>query len=335
MPRLSGPQRELWRLIVDAVAAVDDVFRTVSRDVRRILDLTPTLTRATRPGILRQIDRVLDVAFGLTKRAALYSELFRTILVHTDRATDAPFRALFRSLERSVTQRNPALWPRIRLRLLTGGRGEADTFARVFAAINGPVAQRQRVLRSGLLDPNRVWVRGDGTPYRLSDRIWKQGQTVRRNIDDILREGMRRGDGPIIVAKRLEEYLNPEYSPTRYLKDGRLVQRNVTNKPHGYGSSYARTLARTEMSRMHAAATLEAMRVTPGAVGVRWQLANSHRDADECTTNAGRDGYGLGRGVYPVKDAPRLPSHPNCVCVYAPAMKSRRDVVDELVEKYR
>lgn len=332
MPRLSGPQRELWRLVVDAVAAVDDVFRTVARDVRRILDLTPTLTKATRPGILRQIDRVLDRAFGLTRRAALISDLFRTILIHTDRAAAAPFQSLFRALERAVMERSPALWPRIRLRLLTGGRGEADKLARVFAAVNGPTAQTQRVLRAASLDPNRRWVRPGG--YRLSDRVWKQGRAVRRNIDDILRDGIRRGDGPLTVAERLEQYLNPDAAPTKYLRDGRLVTRNVSRTPWGYGSSYARTLARTELMRVNGMATVEAAKMTPGVRGVQWRLSNAHSDQDECDDNARRDRYGLGAGVYPANNVPRYPNHSNELCVLTIAMKPRNEVVDDLVAMY-
>jgi hypothetical protein len=108
----------------------------------------------------------------------------------------------------------------------------------------------------------------------------------------------------------------------------------VSRTPYGYGSSFARTLARTEIMRVHGMATIRASEITPGALGTKWNLSNAHVDIDECNDNANRDAYGLGRGVYPPGKVPRYPSHPNEMCPLSVAMKPRNEVVDELVARY-
>lgn len=340
MPRRRSPeQMQLWRLTIAAIRDIDALFARVAADIRRIVEAATSITAATRSGIMREIDRVLNRAFGLTQRAALTSELFRIMLIHTDKAAAAPFASMFERVEAAVMRRSPSLWGRIRLRLLQGGLGPDDRFARVYGALNGPVAQRQRILRSGLLDPQRRWVPKErwntSTGYRLSDRGWKQGRRVRKNIDTIIREGMVNGDDPLRTARKLEQYLTPEAAPLIYTEDGRIIRRNMTAAPRsGHGSTWARRLMRTEVARMHGAATIEMAKVTPGVTGVQWLLSNAHADPDECTDNAERDAYGLGPGVYPPDSVPRFPNHPNDVCCLAPAVKSREAMVDDLVAKY-
>ena len=192
----------------------------------------------------------------------------------------------------------------------------------------------ERFLRSGRLDPQRRWV--DPSGYRLSDRVWRQGRVVRRNIDSEIRAAIRRGDGPLTLASRLEHYLNPELAPVRFYADGRMVSQFTTSKPTGagHGSVYARTLARTELMRIHHVATLEAARKTPGAIGLRWRLSGSHSHSDECDDKAHRSSRGMGRGEYTFDEFPRMPSHPNCICVSVPVMLPRADVVDLIVKQY-
>jgi hypothetical protein len=47
---------------------------------------------------------------------------------------------------------------------------------------------------------------------------------------------------------------------------------------------------------------------------VRSTLSPRHSVPDECTYHAQVDLYGLGEGIYPYNDAPRIPYHPNCQC---------------------
>lgn len=332
-------QRELWQLTIDAIRDVDRVFAGVADEVYVIVAGFPVINATTRPIIMRRIDAVLNRAFGSTQRAAVTSDLFRVILRNTDRAAAAPYVRMFQRMERVATQSSPSLWGRVRLRLLSGGRGPNDRIATVYAALNGPVAQQQRVLRTGLLDPQRRWVPKErwntATGYRLSDRGWKQGRLIRSNIDDILRQGVREGDDPLLVARKLERYLNPEAAPLIYRQDGRIIMRDITKAPRsGHGSTWARRLARTEMSRIHGAATIQAVKDVPFTAGIQWMLSNRHTHPDACTDNARRDAHGMGPGIYPVDKVPRFPNHPNDLCVLSPWLPPRDVILDELVKTY-
>jgi hypothetical protein len=316
--------------------AVDDVFRRLAGDVVRIILHTPPDERSWR----RAIDRLLDRAFGLTQRAALVSELFGVIVTHSANAAERPFLRAAERVRSIITRRDPALWQRIvrRAPLVPD-----DPFLRVVAdleridlygrRITPRAVAEQRAARARSLDPQRRWVNGDR--YRLSDRVWRQGQWVRRQIDDTLREGIRNGDSAVDIAKRLEQFLNPDKATTRYTQAGKIIRHNMTRRPYGtYGSSFARTLARTEVTRVHGQATIEAMKVTPGGLGVRWRLSAGHTDIDECDTNAHRHSEGMGPGEYRVTEVPRYPNHPNDVCTLVPVMASREDVVADIVRRY-
>lgn len=187
----------------------------------------------------------------------------------------------------------------------------------------GEAGQAQRDYLAGLVDDTRSWV--DPRGYRLDDRIWLARQLTRQRIDDELRLAISRGENPVTVARRLEEYLNPGYTPRRDA-NGELVpgqqRKIVTQMPPslymGAGSYPARRLARTEITRAHGQATLQAASANPFVRGVRWALSNRHPKQDICNEHATRDEYGLGPGVYPPDQVPEYPSHPQELCTLAP-----------------
>ncbi len=77
-------------------------------------------------------------------------------------------------------------------------------------------------------------------------------------------------------------------------------------------------IARTEISRANSMAFKRQLIDHPdyedGNVYVRNILSSAHPKPDVCDYYAHADNYGLGRGVYPVSDAPMMPLHPNCLC---------------------
>jgi hypothetical protein len=165
--------------------------------------------------------------------------------------------------------------------------------------------------------------------------VWKGGRQVRREIDRILVEGIRNGESAVDVAKKLERYLNPDKAPLSYRKDGKIVRKNTTRTPYGKaGSTYARSLARTEITHAHGMAVIESMKVLPGGGAVKWRLSNQHPKPDTCDTNATQDRYGLGPGVYPPSNVPRYPDHPQDICALLPEVPSRADLLDAMVERY-
>jgi hypothetical protein len=347
---MTPEQQDVRDIMRGAIRGVDREFAMLARDVERIVRLAPEPIDSAR--VLRELDVRLDRAFGLTQRSALDSDVFRSITRSTDVAAARPYLRLMHHLEVTVGRRDPLLWERIRPRLL-GDIGFGPRVAtlpsldptkpenyRRLAEIMKQRTAGVRLARARSFDPQRRWVPREKwntkRGYRLSDRVWKQGRVVRRNITMTLKDGIRRGDGPVTIAKRLEAYLNPELAPMRVLQDGRIVTKWLTNRPlgAGHGSVYARTLARTEIMRVHAAATVESARTVPGAIGVKWNISGSHSHADECDRKARQHSEGMGPGEYRADEFPLMPSHPNCICVSSVVHMPADDLVDLIVKQY-
>jgi hypothetical protein len=201
-------------------------------------------------------------------------------------------------------------------------------------------AQSERLLRSYGLDDTRTWIDENG--HRLSDRIWNAREQTRTQIERVLRESLAKGEDALVTAAKLEQFLDPDLAPVRNLF-GRLVRtgRNLTRAmlTHapgrgGMGSYPARRLARTEISRAHAAATEWAAARTSFATGLKWNTSVSHPKADECDDRADAD-EGLGRGVYSIGSPPRMPAHPACLCFWTvEAVKDTDLVIKSLKEQY-
>lgn len=210
--------------------------------------------------------------------------------------------------------------------------------AQLFQLHNSPEARRERLLRSYGFDDTASW--RDTRGYVLSDRIWRARSAVRSQIDAVLRKAIAQGTDALEVAEILEQYLNPDYAPIRNA-GGRLIRNQrksiVTRSPGrgGMGSFGARRLARTELSRAHAQATLLTAERTPFSKGVRWNLSARHPKPDQCDRYANADDYGLGAGVYPPDRFPSMPSHPMDLCFATIETPDDIDaVVDSLREQY-
>ena len=173
---MASEQRHLRDDVIAGVRAVDAVFRRLSDDVLRIMAAFPSpLTRLAKRRAMRLIDLVLDRTFGLTQRAALVSELFTVITRATETTALGVFDRAINRVRDAVESVRPGWWPRI-------VNGPVQTpFTRVVADLNGPATIRQRGIRADYFDPQRRWV--DPKGYRLSDRVWKGGREVRREID--------------------------------------------------------------------------------------------------------------------------------------------------------
>lgn len=216
-------------------------------------------------------------------------------------------------------------------------RPTKEEIDQLFAIHKGGHAKSERLLRAYGLDDTRSWISPDG--YRLSDRIWNAKQDVRKQIDALLRRSLASGEDALLTAWKLEQFLSPELSPVRNVA-GRLVRNQakviVTRSPGrgGMGSFGARRLARTEITRAHGAATIWTAERTPFAIGIKWNLSGRHPREDQCDQNASRD-VGSGRGVYPTKDVPRYPSHPQDLCSLSIEVEEDDEkIVEELRRMY-
>lgn len=142
-------------------------------------------------------------------------------------------------------------------------------------------------------DPAHMFVSEDG--YSLSDRIWQAGTRTRAKIDQFIADGIRNGDGALLLAKRLEQFLTPGRAEVR------------TNKPYGTDASYdAMRLARTEITAAFGRATMAAGRANPYVTGMWWKLSPSHPKPDICDTYEAGSPWALGA-------LPDYPAHPQCV----------------------
>lgn len=152
--------------------------------------------------------------------------------------------------------------------------------------------KEQRPIAAGLVDDLDTW--RDRRGYALSDRIWRNKQVVRQQIDQTLRRGLAEGWTSKRTARELRQYVDPS--------DG------------GKAKAGAERLAVTEMSRANALATQQVARADPAVRFLHYETASGHIVADECSDLAGRDS-GHGAGVYPVEDCPLPPRHPRCRCI--------------------
>ncbi len=93
---------------------------------------------------------------------------------------------------------------------------------------------------------------------------------------------------------------------------------------------HANRIAQTELHREYAKAIALDMADDDDIQYVQYELAPTHPITDICDYFAGADLYGLGRGIYPKREAPVPPLHPFCRCQLSP----RLDLTDEIVPKF-
>lgn len=152
-------------------------------------------------------------------------------------------------------------------------------------------------VRDSLLeyDPMHFFVNPvDG--YRLSDRIWQTSLRTRTQVDALLAEGIRNGEGSLRLSRRLEQFLLPGAALVR------------TSRPYGTDASYSgMRLARTEITAAGGRSTMLAGRLNPYVTGITWRLSLSHPRSDICNGLAAGSPYDFGA-------TPSYPAHPHCLC---------------------
>lgn len=314
MSRLTPEGADLQRATTDTVRAVDDVFRRLADDVVAVLRPygTRPLTEFDRVTIRRDIDRRLARVFGGSRSMVRGGSLYRELVARMNDAGNQPFRRSVRDLQDIVTVAlGPDEWERIR-----------QDVTSVF---------NRRAVNARSLDPGRKWVPRDKwttkTGYSLSDRLWTQGRALRDAIDEQIRQALAEGTSADRLARQLRQYVNHEQD---------IATPEARRQRRRHAKVATRTLARTEITRVLGAATIEAAKVTPGLLGVRWVLSASHAGhVDECDHNASGSSAGLPPGVYTVDEVPQYPNHPNEKCHIQRAMKSRDEVLNALLERFR
>jgi hypothetical protein len=325
-----------YEMTRQAVQASDILMRRFADDLSRVISLSNVGTGPVRMSgrhiLMRAIDPVLWSFFGRTRREAATSPLYQLIEQRTIVTGTSVSRRAWDELDSMMRQADPVRWNKIVSHLAAAPIDERDGLMMTYRMLFGSHVEQQRIANSKLLDPLRQWVDPNG--YRLSDRVWRVGPRLRRGIDDRIIEGVRRGESVEEIARAIREYVDPEYAPIRYMKSGRII-RTALGRRQRSAAEAARTLVRTEISRVHGVSTIDRAADVPGILGVRWRLSGSHPRFDICDEHANADLYGLGLGIYPLDRVPMFPPHPRCLCTLLPAHKPREQVRAELVSKYR
>lgn len=329
------------RIIRRAVRDVDELNEGAARELERRLmsaavwDVrSDALTMADIGFVMGHVDDVLNPIYGADRVRAVQSSMFRSIVNNARIASDEALVQPFYELDRRLYEAYGREWWELRRKMT----GRNDLVPTVFAEVAGDrrASKRLRILRRRLFDPQRRWVDPGG--YRLSDRVWKMGVIHRRNIDRVLRRGIRRGDGPVTIAKSLREYLSPKAAPLTYASGGRILRKRRARGRFrdGQGASAARRLARTEVQRVAHEATETAMRELQKDVpraAVRYSLSPAHPKIDICDEYAAGSSRGYPPGVYTPDEVPKIP-HPNCLCSRRPWVPSREQVLRDLNRRY-
>lgn len=124
----------------------------------------------------------------------------------------------------------------------------------------------------------------------FSQRIWANQDALKATLDAVISVGVVQGKNPRQMATLLKDQVRSTINNHRY----------VTER-----------IARTESARVQHAAEVKSL-TDNGYHWCKWFVEPGACRA--CREIAGNDNYGKGLGVYPVKEAPEIPVHPNCRC---------------------
>lgn len=124
----------------------------------------------------------------------------------------------------------------------------------------------------------------------FSKRIWADIDGLKGQLDGLISSAVIRGESPIKTAKWLTG----------------MVSASITNQEYA-----AERLARTETARIYFAAEQNSL-IKYGYKFVKWIAEGSAckvcREIATKSTEYGDD------GVYPIREVPNIPVHPNCMC---------------------
>ncbi len=126
-----------------------------------------------------------------------------------------------------------------------------------------------------------------------------------------LREAAKRKQGPLGVKDAVDRLIEAAQKGNARAMD-KAIEAFMQHKAR----YHAIVIARTEGAEAFREGFVKrAEQMTHLVKGVAWRLSASHPRKDICDEYATQDKYGLGSGVYPPKELPRVP-HPNCLCFW-------------------
>ena len=104
------------------------------------------------------------------------------------------------------------------------------------------------------------------------------------------------------------------------------LQKAIYNATQEKARYHAERIARTENARAYADGQMNRYLDDEDVIAFQWKLSSRHPRYDICDFYANADLYGLGKGVYPKDNFPKLPAHPHCMCHIKPMTELDIDV---------
>ncbi len=139
-------------------------------------------------------------------------------------------------------------------------------------------------------------------------------------------------------AQRQVDKLAADGAPNRALKSAyselltavserseKAMQRAVHTAIEEKSRYIAERIARTEAARAWADGFVERYGRDESVVAYQWKLSSRHPKFDICNLYAEANLWGLGNGIYPKDETPKLPVHPHCLCHLAPVFSSEME----------
>ena len=196
------------------------------------------------------------------------------------------------------------------VRPLTGA-GLAATGRSVAAVLDGAA-----VLRAvdAAVNFTRTFRAADG--LSLSDRLWRVDRGAREAVQRTIEQAVVQGWGADKAAADLMYRGQPVPAATVAAQGaadvGEVVRAAdvLVDQASGPLASTLRVM-RTEINRAHGEAYMAGAAAAPGFVGFRFLLSPAHPRHDICDLLASQNLHGLGKGVYPSREATPWPAHPN------------------------
>lgn len=260
---------------------IRNIFREVAKDLeKRLAKSTPNSLNERwlydyRKELNRQIDLLTDSIYKSTKDK----------LKEVIEDTTSPQLSLFNSIDSKYSL------------------GLEKTFKSMFSRVNKDVLSE--ILRGGIYKDNRG----------LSERLWLDSRHIKKDIQQIILEGIASKKSAYDLAKDLEKYVNPDVKKDW---DWSKVYPGARRKI----DYNAQRLARTSINHAYQMATKRSCKDNPFVEGIKWHSAMQHgRTCELCMSRHEQ--------IYKAEEVPY--DHPNGVCTLIPHItKSFEDIGTEL-----
>lgn len=159
-----------------------------------------------------------------------------------------------------------------------------------------------------------------GGNWTLSNAIWGNSAAIQNDINRIIARGILQGQSTYQIAKRIEKYVNPDYT------------RIVASGTRGRVDYNAQRLARTTIQHAYQEAFVRATINNPFIIGYQWETSGMPNVCGLCAERETQDDYGLGEGVFPKDELPL--DHPNGNCTFSIVSVYSENEIQDMIDDW-